>query len=66
MSTAEPTMVTNMTPTSTAMTYSNILYFPSQTMPAPISPIAIANQMRSTCGNSATSGSAELDIAAAP
>ncbi len=63
---AAPTTVTNMSPTNTAMIFSNAEYRPNQTTTAPTRPHTMANTLRSTPGKSAASGSAEELIAAAP
>ncbi len=65
--TAAPTTVVNMMPTKTAMSFSTSPYRPNHTRANPIRPIAIAQTLRSgPSGNSATSGSADDDIAVAP
>ncbi len=60
-------MTTNITPTSTVMTFSKTSYLLNQTKTRPDNPHRIAHHLRSmTSGNSAWSGSALDDIAAAP
>jgi hypothetical protein len=65
-STAVPTTVTNMTPTSAVMTFSRTAYRPNQTSANPARPQSIAQYRTERNGNSAFSGSPDADIAVAP